>query len=140
MEKETSSSVWRGVARVVLIWIVISVFAVMYVWVLIFASTHTREGNLILAIVTGVGLFAAGASVKSINMNFGYTPQHSYTGLMVAPGFVATVLHGTGVMMPTPKEQSFFVFAPGILLVIGIAIWVLRWLIVTAKENKKDQL
>jgi hypothetical protein len=126
MEKELPGLNWREVKRWAWIVASVGVFGLMYYWVLGYASAHTRQGNLILAVLTAVGALGIYAAVAGTNEFYGRRKwsYHRYGRIiaLVVTGLV--VSHVVGFIMPTPGLQSYFVFAPLVLFTASVFVLV----------------
>ena len=131
MEKELPNPTWREIKRWVWIVATIGLFGLIYYWVLVFATAHTRQGNLILAVLTTFGAGIIYASFAGTNEFYGRRKwsYHRY-GRIIALVVVALVAsHIVGFNMPTPLLQSYFVFAPTVLFfAVCFALFVYAWL------------
>jgi drug/metabolite transporter (DMT)-like permease len=143
MEDKLPLSGWQVIRRWLWITAVFAVFGLMYTWVLIYSSAHTRQGNVVLAVLTGFGAFAVWASVMSVRKHYergGDVNGFTYGRYVLLAVCAVVIWHIVGASMPTPELQSFFVFAPievvGIFAFIGVVYLLNRG----AEHNKHHQL
>ncbi|MDB5160137.1 MAG: hypothetical protein JWO99_400 [Candidatus Saccharibacteria bacterium] len=127
MEKELHDFSWREVWR--WSWIVASVglFGLMYYWVLVYASAHTKQGNLILAVLTAVGALGIYLAVVGTNAQFGRLRRRSRYHFGRIAAFVVVLVvtsHIVGFTMPSPEVQRMFVYAP-VVAIVAVAFTVI---------------